>query len=127
MKNHENTEVQLVKLHKTPLYYDITFLSETDFSTRKSTRDTGSYIHCIGDKEIYNNNYIPDYSSGHYLSGNILKDTKPTVDKISNKYVYRMELKRSKYLFGNKILYCRVFTGSFSGKLKRSSVFELNQ
>lgn len=126
-KNHENTEVQLVKLNKTPLYYDITFLSKTDFSTPKSASDTGSYIHCIDDKEIYNNNYIPDYSSGHYLAGIIPKDTKPRIEKTSNKYIYRINLQRSKDIYDSKTLYCRVFTGSFIRKLKKSAVFELNQ
>ena len=78
IKNHKNTEVQLVEFKRTSSYYEITFLSEANFSIRESTRNTGSYIHCINDKRIYGDKYIPDYSSNNYLSGNIPKNTKPT-------------------------------------------------
>lgn len=125
IKNHKNTEVQLVEFKRTSSYYEITFLSEANFSIRESTRNTGSYIHCINDKRIYGDKYIPDYSSNNYLSGNIPKNTKPTADTLSDQYIYSIKLDSSTYLENDKTLYCRIFTGNFPGKLKKSQVLEL--
>lgn len=125
IKSHKNTEVQLVEFKRISSYYEITFLSEANFSIRDSTRNTGSYIHCINDRQIYDEKYIPDYSSNNYLSGNIPKNTKPNVDTLSDQYIYSIKLNSSTYLDNDKTLYCRIFTGNFPGKLKKSQIFEL--
>lgn len=125
IKNHNYPEIELVKFNQDSSYYYITFLSDTDFSTSESSKYIGSYVHCINDKKIYNNKYLPDYSTNNHLDSNIPKDINPTIDKASNRYVYDVKFELSNNINYNKAIYCRVFTGSFPGKLEKSQVFEI--
>ena len=47
VKNYTHPEIELVKFNQDSSYYYITFLSDINFSTRKSSKNTGSYVHCI--------------------------------------------------------------------------------
>lgn len=127
VKNYTHPEIELVKFNQDSSYYYITFLSDINFSTRKSSKNTGSYVHCINDSTIYDDEYIPDFSTNHYLNSNIHKDIEPNIDKTSNRYIYNIRFERSSTINYNKAIYCRVFTGSFPGKLKKSQVFEITQ
>ncbi|WP_300381498.1 hypothetical protein [Clostridium sp.] len=125
MNNFKNPEIEFIGLNLSDNNSNMTFLSSADFSTRKNSRQTGSYLYCINGEDILDNSFTPDFSNQNYLVSNIPKDIKLPRDKSSNKFVYNVELELSKTIDFRKPIYCRVFTGSFPGALQKSQVFEI--
>lgn len=125
--SNKNSEVQLISINQQSSNYQIIFMSDVDFSTRTSSRDTGSYIFCLPNKEIYKPEYTPNFSDKNYVHEVIIKDSKPLIDKKSGRYIYHIDLDYPIESLQDKPLYCRIFTGKYFGKLKKSKVFIVQQ
>ncbi len=122
----EDFNIELLSVKHESKIYQITFLSKTDFSTRTSSVDTGSYVFCVADKEIYKKDFTPKFSYPNSLIGMIPKDTTIELEKQSNQFIYNIELTPTDVKINTDQLYCRVYTGRFIGSLRKSQVFELS-
>ncbi len=130
--NLDPANVEFISMTKHDSTFNITFLSETNFTTLGTSKN-GSYVFCLTSKEIYNKDFqLKDlgykYENANSLSGAIPKHTMPKRYKETSKFMYEVNLD---YLtFQNlknddKVFYCRVITPPIIGSVKQTKVFKV--